>query len=657
MKKTSADETRKTKTVEEFEREPDTKTINLFKKVCQNFKAPENITVSQWADKYRRLSAENSAEAGRWKTSRTPYLKEIMDSMTDDRIDRIVVVASSQVGKTEAELNMLGYLIDQDPGPVMWCTPTLDLAEDFSKRRIAPMIRDTKCLRGKVENAKAKSGKSTILKKSFPGGMLTLVGANSPASLASVPARYIIGDELDRWPHDAGGEGDPWNLLEARTTTFYNRKLIAVSTPTTKGTSKIETEFQLGTQEHYCCKCPACGEYHFIEFDDIHFKYHKIGKNNAEEYIVDEVEYCCPSCGCLFSEQEIRKTDKKWVADNPEAIENHCRSFWINAFISPWVPWETIVRKFLEARNDPEKLKTVFNTLLGRLWEDRGELMDEDEALTRREPYDAELPDGVLCLTCGVDTQDNRLEYEVVGHGYYDETWGIEKGVIVGRPDAETTDTMQSVWERLDKVIDREWTYKDGKKLKISLTFVDSGGHFTQEVYEQCARRINKRVFAIKGKGGQDIPFTGIPSKVNIMGKDSRGREMVKGKAWLYNLGVDAGKEKIMASLKVQTAGAGFCHFPADDSRGYDINFFNGLLSEKMTYRNNKWVWEKLPGHERNEALDCRNYANAAFRVLNPNLEMIENRLKGAKKDTVKQINRPRYKSQPKRRRQESGDW
>ena len=185
MKKTSADETRKTKTVEEFEREPDTKTINLLKKVCQNFKAPENITVSQWADKYRRLSAENSAEAGRWKTSRTPYLKEIMDSMTDDRIDRIVVVASSQVGKTEAELNMLGYLIDQDPGPVMWCTPTLDLAEDFSKRRIAPMIRDTKCLRGKVENAKAKSGKSTILKKSFPGGMLTLVGANSPASLVT----------------------------------------------------------------------------------------------------------------------------------------------------------------------------------------------------------------------------------------------------------------------------------------------------------------------------------------------------------------------------------------------------------------------------------------------------------------------------------------
>jgi len=622
---------------------------------CKNFKAPENLTVSQWADRYRKLSAENSAEAGRWKTSRTPYLREIMDSLTDDRVSRIVVVASSQVGKSEALLNMLGYVIAEDPGPIMFVQPSLDTAEDFSKRRIAPMIRDTECLASRVENAKAKAGKSTILKKAFPGGMLTLAGSNSPASLASIPSRYVFGDELDRWAKDAGGEGDPWSLLEARTTTFYNRKLVAVSTPTVKGASKIETEFKLGTCEYWCVKCPHCGEYHFIDFDSVHFQSHWIGDRYDRKPIVDSVEYCCPTCGCASSEGEIKRSDKKWIAKNPEAIKNGCRSFWINAFTSPWVPWENIVRRFLEADGDPEKLKTVFNTLLGQLWEDRGELRTDDQMLDMREDYEAELPDGVLCLTCGVDTQDNRLEYEVVGYGFFDETWGIEKGVIPGKPDAQDAEGYESVWSRLDRVIDKRWSFKDGKQLKVSLTFVDSGGHYTQEVYTECAKRINKRVFAIKGKGGEGIPYVKPPSSVNIEKTDNYGRKKKIGKAWLYTLGVDSGKERIMSALKVQEPGARYCHFPKDKDRNYDALFFNGLLSEKMTYKNGKWSWEKLPGHQRNEPLDCRNYANAAFKALNPNLEALHKAIvegEGKKKEVVKK----RYKSQ-KRRKVEEDVW
>lgn len=614
------------------------------RKSTSNFKPPEQLTVTEWSDKYRRLSAENSAEPGRWRTSRTPYLEEIMDAFTDPKVHRIAVAASSQVGKTECEMNMLGYAIDIDPGPIMLVMPTVDNAKDFSKRRIAPMIRDTKPLREKISKAKSRDGENTVLKKAYPGGMLTMTGSNSPASLASVPARYVFGDERDRWARDAGGEGDPWGLVEARTITFYNYKMVEVSTPTIKGYSAIESAFNTGTQEYWSVQCPHCGEYNFIKFDHIRFEFHTNKIQGKIQYIVDDVMYACPECGGASTEQEIRKQPKKWIARNPEAYKNGVRSFWINAFSSPWMPWKKLVLRFLEAKDDPEKLKTVYNTLFGELWEDRGDLEDEDEMLTRREEYEADLPDGVLCLTCGVDTQDNRLEYEVVGFGQFGENWGIEKGYIMGKPSDD------DVWERLDGIIDRSYYFKNGKALKISLTFVDSGGHYTQEVYEECAKRINKRVFAIKGKGGDGIPFTGPPSKVNIV-RDSK----VVGKAWLYVLGVDAGKERIMSGLKVRSVGARYSHFPRNEEKGYDNLYFAGLLSEKMTYKNNKWQWEKIPGHNRNEALDCRNYANAAFRVLNPNFDAIERKLKGAVQEIKKQT-KPR-KKQRKRSDLYEDDW
>ncbi len=613
----------------------------ILRSVCY-FKPPEDLTVTEWSNKYRRLSAENSAEAGRWKTSRTPYLEEPMDAFTDPKVHHIVVVASSQVGKTEVELNMIGRTIDIDPGPIMFIMPTVDVAKDFSKRRFAPMIRDTKPLREKVAAAKSRDGDNTVLTKSYPGGMITLVGSNSPAPLASVPARYVFGDERDRWASAAGREGDPWGLVEARTITFYNYKMVEVSTPTIKGASPIEKAFNKGTMEYWCVECPHCKEYNFIRFDHIRFKHHTTAINGEKQYAVESVDYACPTCGCASSEAEIRKQPKKWIAKNPDAYKNGIRSFWINAFSSPWMSWKTLVLRFLEAKGDPEKLKTVFNTLFGELWEDRGELPDEEEMLQRREYYDADLPDGVLCLTCGVDTQDNRLEYEVVGYGRFGENWGIEKGFIMGKPDDEV------VWEQLDGVIDRSRRFKNGKALKIAITFVDSGGHYTQDVYYQCNRRKNKRVFAIKGGNRESTPFVSPPSKVNILDKDKR----IIGKVWLYTIGVDAGKEHIMSGLEVQQDGARKCHFPSNEDRGYNIDFFNGLLSEKLTLSNNKWKWAKLPGHQRNEGLDCRNYANAAFRVLSPNFDAIEERLRTSGMGEPKKV----VKKQQKKLNMES-DW
>ena len=544
-------------------------------------------------------------------------MKEIVDAFTDPRVKTIAVVASSQVGKTESLLNILGYMIDQDPGPAMYALPTLNQAEDFSKRRFAPMIRDTECIREKVADSKARNSGNTITKKTYPGGMISFVGSNSPADLAGTPARYIFGDEIDRWATSAGAEGDPWSLLERRTATFYNRKMVAVSTPTIKDSSKIAALFDLGTQEYWSVECPDCKEYSYINFDSIRFQFHTVKIKRKTQYIVDEVGWACPKCGCYHTESEVKKAPHKWVAESPEAIANGCRSFWINGFSSPWMPWADIITRFLEARKDPERLKTVYNTLFGQLWEDRGDLEDEDELADRAEDYGAELPDGVLCLTMGVDTQDNRLEYEVVGYGHFEENWGIEKGIIMGKPsEAET-------WEKLDAVINRVWHFADGKGLRISLTFIDSGGHYTQEVYEQCALRKARNVFAIKGANQSNAPYTAPPKKVDFC--TAAGRS---GKAWLYYIGVDSGKEHIYSGLKVQEEGARRSHFPK--GAGYDQLFYAGLLSEHMVLtKNGAWRWEKIPGHERNEALDCRNYANAAFKILRPNMDSLKAKLNG----------------------------
>lgn len=629
-----------------------------FSKAFDNYTPPEPLTVSTWAEKHRVLSRESSAEAGPWRNARTPYMVEPMDAFNDPRVREIAIVAPSQVGKSEVELNVIGYIIDQDPGSTLYVQPNLDDAKKFSRLRIAPMFRDCPRLRAKVAEVKSRDSGNTVLQKTFPGGMLTIVGSQSPSALASTPARYVLGDEIDRWALSAGTEGDPWSLAAARTTTYYNAKMVAVSTPTIKGFSRIEKLYNDGTMEQWSSQCPDCGEWHSIRFEDIRFEHEEIKAGKATTYKVDSVLWCCPSCGCVHTEEQMRAQPAKWIAQNPEAIARGRRSFWINAFSSPWRRWDAIVLGFLESRKDPEKLKVFYNTTLGELWEDRGDLVDEDEMMARREDYGnredgtpVELPDGVLVLTCGVDTQDDRLEYEVVGWGHHLESWGIKKGIIMGDPNDDEP------WERLDEVVSHVYRFSGGKGLTISMTFVDSGGHKTQSVYRHCRERIHRRVFAIKGQGGDGIPLTKPPSKVKLV---VNGRAI--GQVWLYSLGVDAGKATIMSALKVQEAGPKFCHFPRGEWQGYDLAFFNGLLSEKLVMKSERgrtrWAWEKLPGHERNEALDCRNYALAALRVLDPDMDAVERRLRGTpvKEGEAAQQRKPRPRVK-KSRASIGDDW
>lgn len=549
---------------------------------------------------------------------------DILDSFTDPKVEHIVVVAASQVGKSEAINNMIGYCIDQNPGPILLVEPLVENAKSYSKERIAPMIRETKCLRKAVAPPKSRDSGNTVLQKAFMGGMLTLTGSTESQALCSRPIRYLFGDERDRWAASAGSEGDPWGLATARTRTFYNRKMVEVSTPTVKGASKIAESFETGTKERWKSCCPHCGEYSEIKFKHIHYDHKSIGTDEKDEKIYEiwNIFYSCPICGGVSTEHEIKKQPAKWVAEAPDAVKLHkTRSFWLTAWVSPWATWHDIILQFLQAGHDSAKLQVVYNTLFGELWENRSGMQSEDEIMARREEYDAELPSGVLTLTCGVDTQDDRLEYEVVGYGHFGEKWGVKKGVIMGRPDSD------EVWERLDDVIYHKYTFADGVSLGISLTFMDEGGHFTQEVRSRCLERQYKNVFAIKGaknqSGSRSIPYTSPPRKQKII---INGRYIAS--AWVYEIGVDAGKQKIFDNLRVQTPGANFCHFPQRDDYGKE--YFKSLMSETLVHdvkKKNPWQWEKLPGHERNEALDCRNYANAAFKVLSPDLDAIEKRL------------------------------
>lgn len=526
--------------------------------------------------------------------------------------------------------NIIGYYIDVDPGPMLMIQPTIETAQDYSKRRIAPMIRDTEVLAEKVADSKTRDINNTILMKVFPGGFLAIGGANSPAGLASRPIRVLLCDEVDRFPDSAGGEGDPISLAEKRTTTFWNRKKIFVSTPTIKGASRIEQEYELGTQEKWYIQCPACGEYHFIVFRDIRFKYNKREQNKKINYFVQKVTWCCPTCLAEFDEYTMKKQPAKWIADNPEAIKNGIRSFRLNSFVSPWYSWKKIIQEFLESKDDPEKYKVFVNTVLGESWEERGEIEDETVLLERREEYKADLPDGVLLLTAAVDTQDDRLEYEISGWGRDEESWGIEKGIIWGKPDEAGT------WTELDDKLNKTWRFADGTGLLIACTFVDSGGHFTDEVYKYCGPRLQKRVFASKGQGGSGIP---------LIYKISRNN---KYRLPLILLGVDSGKTTIIQRLKIGKPGPKYCHFPVQEDRGYGQMYFKGLISEKQVIRKVKGqtvtIWENIATDKRNEPLDLRVYGLAAMRLLKPDFDVLEKRLKEAGSGVNTAQNQPKTK-------------
>jgi phage terminase large subunit GpA-like protein len=573
----------------------------LFKGFAKLIAPPPDLTVSQWADAYRKLSREDSSEPGQWRTSRAPFQKEPMDAINDPHVETIVLMWASQTGKTALMMNVMGFFVDYDPAPIMLVQPTITMAEAFSKDRLAPMIRDNPTIKDKVHDVKSKDSGNTILHKRFPGGSITMSGANSPASLASRPIRIVMMDEIDRFPESAGTEGDPVNLATARSETFWNKKRILISTPTVMGASRIDFAYENSTMEQWHLPCPECEEPQPLIWKGIEFDFDE--KANR----IKSVAYRCQHCGMLSTEHEWKSGAGTWVARKDHA---DTRGFHLNALASHFVSWSRIVNKFREAtRGGKEMLKTFFNTVMAEAWEETGEKLDDEMLYQRREDYGEEIdvPSEAVLLTAGVDTQDNRLEVEVVGWGAGKESWGIQYHIIPGNP------ALPEIWQELDTYLDRQWKRADGSSAVIAAACIDSGGHHTTEVYKYCKRREHRRIFAIKGEGG--------PGKPIIAGHSRTKRE----KCLLVRVGVDAGKERITSNLKLEEWGPGYCHFPDAADKGYSEQYFRGLTAERKVLRYYKgqprYEWQKTTA--RNEPLDLRNYAMAALEIVKPNLDAL----------------------------------
>lgn len=578
-----------------------TRTANQLRRTLLNAVKPiKKVSVSSWADSYRMLPS-NAAEPGRWKTSRAPYTRAIMDAFTANNVHRVAVKSSSQIGKTEIINNIIGRYVHLDPCTIMLIQPTLEMAQDFSKARLSKLIADTKVLTplfyGKNDTLKTRDAKQTILSKFFVGGRLVLGGANSPAGLASRPIRILLCDEVDRFPPDCG-EGDPVDLAAKRTTTYWNYKLGLFSTPTAEGASRIDTEYLLGTQEEWRHCCPNCESWERLDYRQMQVDYDQRRDDKGNKIvIVNDVKWRCPQCGFEFDELTMKAAPQKYIAQNADAIKNGIRSFWLNGFSSPWLTWALIMREWLEAKGNATREMVVMNTRFGESYKLRGEYDDENVFLERREDYDGEIPSGVLLLTAAVDVQANRLEYEVVGWSAGFERWGICKGVIRGAPNDAST------WQALDNVLDRVYRFGNGTPIKIARTFIDSG-YSTAAVYEYCRAQARRGRYAIKGKAGMGLPLLykySNPKNTGIL---------------LTILGVDDGKSEVMSRLGITTGNEGFMHFPRDDDflgkRGYDRNYFKGLISEHRVLKKSGGVayyaWETIAADIRNEPLDLSVY-------------------------------------------------
>ena len=552
------------------------------------------------------MSPESSAEAGQWRTSRAPYQKEIMDAFNEPNIERIVVMTSSQVGKTEILLNAIGYYIDQDPSPMMCVQPTLQMGQSFSKDRLAAMIRDTDKIRDCVKDARSRDSGNTTMHKKFAGGHISIVGSNSASGLASRPIRILLMDEVDRYEASAGAEGSPVSLAIARTKTFSNRKIFLCSTPTIKGLSAIETAFEESDKRYYEVPCPECNHYQVLKWKNV------VWDDDKPE----TASYACEDCGSVIDESK-----KQWMLKHgrwtPTAESSNTAGFHISELYSVWSKWSDMAKNFLEAKKQPEMLKTWINTALGESWEEQGDAVEYESLLERRLNYDhTTIPEDVLIITAGCDVQKDRIEVQTVGWGKQYEAWVIDYKIFWGDPNA------QNVWSDLDAYLKKRFKTESERMIPISCCTIDSGGHHTNMVYHFTKPRQSRRIFAIKGLSQAGKPIANRPTFVG------------KNKAVLYGVGTDSAKEAIFARLSCEPEDSTL-HFCLD----LDEEYFKQLTAEKRITKfvrgKKSLVWKQI--RPRNEALDTLVYNFAAIYILNPNFDVVEAKI-------INQDTKPREK-------------
>jgi phage terminase large subunit GpA-like protein len=602
------------------------------------------LTVSAWADRYRFLSSRASSEAGRYRTDRTPYMRGVMDALSPGSpVRRVVFMKAAQVGATEAGNNWIGYCIHQAPGPFLAVQPTAELAKRLSQQRIEPLIEESPELRALILPSRSRDSGNTVLAKKFAGGQLVLTGANSAVGLRSMPARYVFLDEVDAYVGDVDGEGNPIALAIARTRTFGHRaKVFLVSTPTIKGLSQIEREFEASDQRRFFVPCPHCRHLQWLRFERLRWE---AGQPST-------VAYRCEECDEPIAEHHktAMLSAGEWRA-TATAADPQCVGFHISGLYSPvgWLSWTDIAREWEAAQGDDAALKAAKNTLLGETWQERGEAPDWQRLYERREEFGPLVPAFGLILTAGADVQHDRIEVDVWA-------WGRKlRSVLVEHIVLEGDTSRPEVWKALSALLGRTWRHESGARLGIVRLAIDSGdGRSTAAVYGWARRSGAGQVIAIKGVDGFDrsTPVDG-PTYVDV---SERGRNIRRG-AKLWKVSVAVFKSETYRFLRLDrptdeelAAGVlvpdGYVHLP----KTVTAEWVKQLVGEQLvTVRDrrgfSKLEWRQM--RERNEALDCRVYARAAAwllgidRFTDEKFEQLEVELRAAAEEEARAVARP----------------
>lgn len=581
-------------------------------KVLELFRLPPKLHVHEWAAQHRRLAAGTGPKPGPYVPSFAPYQIEPQEAFLDHSVVTTVLMWASRLGKTEIMNNLDGYMIDYDPCSILVVYPTLDSAKKWSKEFFMPMIKATPCLRKKIRDSRAKDANNTILSKEFPGGKISAIGTNSPSGFRQIQARYVKCDEADAM--EDGAEGDPIVLAFKRADNYKDSIQIVSSTPTIKGFSRIENYYQQSDQRKWFCPCPKCGQFQVLKWAQVRFSFpDETGKLTIQpERAVYVCEHCSAELGDAEREAMIRAGE--WRATAPF---NGVRGYWLNGLNTLFAEKKgykgqlhKFAVEFLDAKSKgPAALKTWTNTFLCETWEEAGSQLQASPIMKRREDYGGPdqnnpiLPAGVLVLTCAVDVQQNRLEYEVVGHGPEDESWGILRGVCWGNPQEK------EVWTELDnEILTKKFPREDGSILGIAQTFIDAGdGNSQQAVYRFVKPRQVRRVFAIRGSSTPNAPLIATAKFQRAQG------------IRLLTIGTDTAKATIYGRLEITEPGPRYAHFP--NGFGYDQEHFEQLVSEVVKTEMRRGIpirtWKKI--RDRNESLDLRVYNEAAIEDLKPN--------------------------------------
>ena len=584
------------------------------------FGAAERMKPSEWAERYRRMPLSSAQRGGRFTFDAAPWQREILDASEDPNTSAVVLMMAAQIGgKTETFLNILGYTIDVDPCPMLWVEPNeKPLGEAFSKERLAAMLKDTPRLRGKVADARARDSGSTVMFKSFPGGDLAIVGATAPSGLAGRPRRKLFFNEVDRFPFSAGTEGDPMALAKMRTGTFEDAVEFKNSTPTIKGQSRIEREFDKSDKRHWFCPCPVCNHWQALEWEQ--FDFGKLGGGGT----IEDPRLICSGCGCALDDAQRQAMVRagEWRATASfHGIRGYRLPGWYCLF-KPQRRFKNrmaqMVREFLDAQEGGnETLRVWWNTVKAATWENPAEkppeaktLMERREAyLSRDERGAVRLPEQVLVLVGGVDKQADRLELTVCGFGFGEEMWGVENIIIAGDPELPET------WDRLDDALQREYLHPSGARLRVAACLIDRGykGKGTDDFTRP---RNGRRIYSCFGSNTPGQAIVGSPTR--------QGPK----RTVAFRLGVDTAKGHIFSRLKLQRHGPRYMHFP-EGRFGFDLEYFEQLVSEheEVTWQGGKVSRKWVKTRARNEALDKMVYAFAALEVLRPNFDAIAKNL------------------------------